>query len=122
MATAFTFLFVTFLLLMVGIKFWLATRQIRHVTLNADIVPMQFAERVALEAHQKAAAYTVARQRLGMIESGVGAVVLLVLTLMGGLQIISGALSGWFGHGFLYQLLLVGAVVLLVSVIDLPFA
>jgi len=122
MATGLTLLFVAFLLAMVALKFWLAMRQVRHVSAHAGQVPAQFAERVSIEAHRKAAAYTVARQRLGMIETVVGAVVLVALTLLGGLQAIATLLADWIGRGFLFQLLLVGVVVALVSVIDLPFA
>ncbi|HUL63715.1 MAG TPA: M48 family metallopeptidase [Burkholderiaceae bacterium] len=122
MATAFTLLFVAFLLAMVAIKFWLATRQVRYVSAHAGSVPQQFAERVSIEAHRKAAAYTIARQRLGMIETAVGAVLLVALTLLGGVQAIADALAGWIGRGFLFQLLLVAAVAVVVSLVDLPFA
>ncbi len=122
MATGFTLLFVVFLILMVGVKLWLAARQARHVSAHAGTVPAQFAERVSLDSHRKAAAYTIARQRLGMIETVVGAVVLLGLTVLGGLQVVSEVLAGWVGRGFVFQLLVVGVVVLIVSVIDVPFA
>jgi STE24 endopeptidase len=122
MATAFTLMFVAFLVAMVAIKFWLASRQVRHVSAHAGSVPEQFAERVSIEAHRKAAAYTVARQRLGMIETGVGAILLLALTLLGGVQAISDALAAWSGRGFMFQLLLVAVVMAVVSVVDLPFS
>jgi STE24 endopeptidase len=122
MATGFTTLFVVFLLAMVGLKFWLALRQVRHVAAHAGKVPEQFAERVTIEAHRKAAAYTVARQRLGMIETAVGAVLLVALTLLGGFQVLSDTLADWVGRGFAFQLLLVAAVVAIVSLVDLPFA
>jgi STE24 endopeptidase len=122
MATGFTLLFVVFLLAMVGLKLWLALRQTRHVAAHAGSVPAQFAERVSIDAHRKAAAYTVARQQLGMVETVVGAVVLLALTLLGGLQALAELLADWVGRGFVFQLLLVGAVVAIVSIIDLPFA
>jgi len=122
MAIAFTLLFVAFLLAMVAIKFWLALRQVRHVSAHAGSVPQQFAERVTIEAHRKAASYTIARQRLGMIETAVGAVLLVALTLLGGVQAIADALAGWIGRGFLFQLLLVAAVAVVVSLVDLPFA
>ncbi|HTT13207.1 MAG TPA: M48 family metallopeptidase [Burkholderiaceae bacterium] len=122
MATAFTLVFVAFLIAMVAIKFWLALRQVRHVSAHAGRVPEQFAERVTIEAHRKAAAYTIARQRLGMIETGVGAVVLVALTLFGGVQAIADTLAGWTGRGFLFELLLVGVVLGVLGLIDLPFA
>ena len=122
MATTFTLLFVVFLAAMIGLKLWLALRQVRHVSAHAGSVPEQFAERVTIDAHRKAAAYTIARQRLGMIETLVGAAVLVALTLLGGLQLIADLLAEWIGRGFLFQILLVAAVVVIVSLIDLPFA
>jgi len=122
MAAVFTFLFVLFLLVMVGLKLWLALRQVRHVAAHAQSVPQQFAERVTIDAHRKAAGYTIARQRLGMVETGFGAVLLIALTLLGGLQWIADTLADWGGRGFLFQLLLVAVVVVIVSLVDLPFA
>jgi STE24 endopeptidase len=122
MATTFTLLFVAFLAAMIGLKMWLALRQVRHVSAHAGSVPAQFAERVTIEAHRKAAAYTIARQRLGMIETLVGAAVLVALTLLGGVQLVADTLADRIGRGFLFQILLVAAVVAIVSLIDLPFA
>jgi STE24 endopeptidase len=114
--------FVAFLLIMVGLKYWLAWRQVRHVARHADTVPRQFADRVSPEAHRKAASYTIAKTRLALVETAVSAAVLIGLTLLGGLQSIGDALRAWVGHGFAFQLLFVGAVVALLGVIDLPFS
>ncbi|MBC8119015.1 MAG: M48 family peptidase, partial [Burkholderiaceae bacterium] len=76
MALLLTSAFVSLLLLMVTVRYWLAWRQIRHVTAHADTVPAQFADRVSLESHRKAAHYTVAKTRLGIVETAVGAAVL----------------------------------------------
>lgn len=122
MSLAFSLLFVAFLLLMVGLKYWLAARQIRHVAAHADAVPAQFAERVSLEAHRKAAAYTIAKQRFGLIETAVGSALLVALTLLGGLQAIADALAVPLGRGFLFQIGVVAAVVALVSLVDIPFS
>ena len=122
MAAVFTFLFVVFLLVMVALKLWLARRQVRYVAAHAQSVPQQFAERVTIDAHRKAASYTIARQRLGMVETGVGAVLLIALTLLGGLQWIADTLADWVGRGFLFQMLLVVVVTVIVSLVDLPFA
>ncbi len=54
MVLNFSLLFVAFLLLMVGLKYWLALRQIRHVSTHADRVPAQFADRIPLDAHRRA--------------------------------------------------------------------
>lgn len=122
MATAFALLFVAFLLAMVALKLWLALRQIRYVAAHAGTVPERFVERISIEAHRKAASYTIAKQRLGLVETGVGAAVLLGLTLLGGLQALSDALASSLGRGFIYQIALVAAVVAVVSFVDIPFA
>jgi STE24 endopeptidase len=121
MALSFTLLFVTFLLLMVGLKYWLALRQIRHVTRHANRVPEQFADRITLAAHQRAAAYTVAKQRLGLAQTAASAALLVFLTLLGGLQWIADQLQPLAGSGLAFQVAIVALVVALVSVLDLPF-
>jgi STE24 endopeptidase len=119
-SSLFTWIFLTVLALSVGLKYWLAARQIRYVIQRADKVPEQFAGQISLESHRKAAAYTVAKQRLSMIETACGAVVLLALTLCGGLQWICDRLGSWLGYGFGFQLAVAASVVLIVSLVDLP--
>ncbi len=114
--------FVVFLILMLSLRFWLAVRQIKHVGAHADKVPHQFTDRVSLEAHQKAAGYTIEKTRLGVVETAVGAVVLVALTLLGGLQWISEALRTMIGGELLYQVAIVGTVAFVLAAIDLPFS
>jgi STE24 endopeptidase len=116
----FTWIFLALLTLNVGLKYWLAARQIHYVQRRADSVPDQFAGQISLEAHRRAAAYTVAKQRLAMIETAFGAVLLLLLTLCGGLQLLCDLLGAWLGPGLMFQLALAASVVLLVSLADLP--
>jgi STE24 endopeptidase len=119
-AALFTWIFLAVLALNVGLKYWLASRQVHYVQQRSDAVPEQFADQVSLEAHRKAASYTVAKQRLVMIETGCSAVLLLLLTLCGGLQLLCDVLGAWLGHGQLFQLALAASVVLIVSLVDLP--
>ena len=122
MSLLLTLAFVAFLLAMVGLKYWLAFRQIRHVTAHANNVPTQFADRVSLDAHRRAAAYTVERTRLGLFETAAGALVLVAATLLGGLDWIVARLSELGTGDFLLQMLVVMVVLLAVSVLDLPFS
>jgi len=55
-------------------------RHIRHVLANRDAVPAEFSASIPLAAHQKAADYTAAKTRLGMLETLGGAALLLGLT------------------------------------------
>jgi STE24 endopeptidase len=122
MAPLLTTAFIVFLVVMIGLRYWLASRQIRYVTLHAEQVPAQFEDRVSLQAHRKAAHYTVEKTRLGIVETAVGAAVLVALTLLGGLQWISDTLRGWIEPDLAYQVAVVAAVVLLLAVVDLPFS
>jgi STE24 endopeptidase len=115
-----TVAFVAFLLAMVGLKYWLAWRQIRHVTGHAHAVPRQFADRVSLEAHRRAAAYTVEKTRLGLVETATGALLLVGVTLLGGLDWIVAQLAGLGTSDFVLQMLVVSVVLLLASLLDLP--
>jgi len=117
----FTLLFVAFLLADIAVRFWLASRQIRHVALNRGEVPAEFSHRIGLASHQRAADYTVARVKLGLLERTYDAIVLVCLTLLGGLQAIDLAVAGVVSNDFLRQLLLLATVALLLGLLGLPF-
>ncbi|RYG09112.1 MAG: M48 family peptidase, partial [Burkholderiales bacterium] len=104
-----------------GVKFWLATRQIRHVAQHRDNVPAAFSATVPLPAHQKAAAYTVAKARFGLLELAFGTAVLLAWTLLGGLDALNQVLRAWLGTGMAQQLALLAAFALIGGALELPF-
>jgi STE24 endopeptidase len=116
-----TLLFVVLLLVDIGVRLWLSTRQIRHVARNRDRVPPEFADRIGLPSHQRAADYTVARVRLGMLERVFDAAVLVGLTLLGGLQMIDVLAARATDSDFLRQLLLLTMVAVLLGALELPF-
>jgi STE24 endopeptidase len=116
----FSALFVIAVVAMVATKLWLASRQIRFVAAHRDAVPPQFATTIPLAAHQRAADYTVARTRLTMVEVVLGAVVLIALTLLGGVQALDLGLSDALGRGYVGQIALIGAVIAITGAIDLP--
>ena len=113
--------FVVFLALSVLVRMWLASRQVRHVVAHRDAVPPQFAERITLNAHRRAADYTVAKVKLGIFDSLVSAVILVLLTLLGGLHWLAGLWAGWLPDApLLQQVAIVVSVVLLTSLIEVP--
>src|SRR5688572_17041013 len=85
-AVAFSWIFLAALAAATATRLWLALRQVRHVRAHRGAVPPTFAAAIPLDAHQKAADYTVAKARLGAIDTLLDAVVLLVLTLGGLVQ------------------------------------
>ncbi|VTU39595.1 Protease HtpX [Variovorax sp. PBS-H4] len=103
------------------VKFWLATRQIRHVARHRDAVPRAFAQAISLGAHQKAADYTIAKTRFGLLEMVWSAMVLLAWTLLGGLNLLNELLLDALGGGMWQQLALLGAFALIGGLLELPF-
>jgi len=120
----FTLLFAALLMLGLLTKFYLATRQVRHVAQHRNQVPAAFASTISLPSHQKAADYTIAKTRLGMLEMAFAAALLLGWTLLGGIDTLNQALmrSGLANHGALVpQLALLAAFGLISGLLDLPF-
>ena len=116
----FTLLFVAALALSTVLRLWLDLRHLRHVEAHRDQVPVAFVGRIELADHQKAADYTVAKVRVGLIEIVVDSVLLLALTLGGGLALIDHALGAWFGGGYLHGLALFAGVGLIGFFVGLP--
>ena len=85
----FTWLFLAALATATATRLWLAQRQIRHVRAHRDAVPGMFADAIPLAAHRKAADYTVAKARFGIVDTVLDAAILLALTLGGVLQWLS---------------------------------
>lgn len=115
-----TLAFAALLLAGLALRFWLATRQVRHVARHRSAVPAAFAGRIPLAAHQKAADYTIAKTRFGLLEMAISAAVTLGWTLLGGLDMLNRALLERLGGGMLQQLALLGAFALIGGLIDLP--
>ena len=122
LSSAFSVLFVVFLLLTLGLRYWLARRHIRHVLRHRDAVPAEFAEKIPLSAHQKAADYTVAKTRFGLWAALWNTLVLTGFTLLGGLQALSTALLHVAGPGMAHQILLIVAFAIVSGALDLPFS
>jgi STE24 endopeptidase len=120
---AFSWVFLAALAAATLTRLWLAQRQIRFVRTHRDAVPATFAEAIPLGAHQKAADYTVAKAKLGMFDTLLDAVVLLILTLGGLVQWLAvqwdrllPSQSLWHGAA------LILSVLLLQSAIGLPLS
>ena len=106
------------------VRFYLASRQVRHVAQNRSAVPGAFAASISLDSHQKAADYTLTKTRFGLIEMAFGAAVLLGWTLLGGIDTLNQAINqlGLERFGQLVpQLALLTAFAIISGVLDLPF-
>ena len=122
---AVTFAFAAALLLSLAVRYWLATRQMRHVAAHRERVPAVFAGRITPEAHRKAADYTLANGRFGLLATALGATVLLGWTLLGGLDALNAALRDTLQPRFgdlAYQLALLAAFSAIGGLLDLPLS
>ena len=96
----------------------------RFVAAARLAVPPAFSRSVSLEAHQRAADYTLAKGRFGILSTAFGSVVLLGWTLLGGLdwlnvQLLNHVQPAWGDMG--YQLALLLAFTLIGAALELPF-
>lgn len=94
---SFTLLFIALLGASLAVQLWLAQRHLRHVAGHRAQVPSAFADKIPLSAHQKAADYTLAKVRFGRLDGLIGAALLLLWTLGGGLALLD---QVWAAAGF----------------------
>lgn len=116
----FTIIFLIALFISYSIQFWLSKRQSEHVLKHRDAVPEAFKDKVSLEAHQKAADYTIDKGKLGKVDSVVGLAFLLLITLGGGIDY---AFKLWAEFGLSPLLTGLGAIatiVLFMTLVELP--
>ena len=118
----FTIFFLVLLGITTAIKLWLSYRHGSYVMANRNRLPPQFADAIPLEAHQKAADYTRAKVNLNGVGIAVDVVLLLIFTLGGGINWLDGFWREQFGDGLASGVAIIACVLLLSSLIDLPFS
>ena len=116
----FGLIFLAALLLTVTLRLWLAARHAAHVRAHRNAVPAQFADVITLDAHRHAADYTDAKTRFAMVGVLVEAALALAFTFGGGLQALHDLTAAWFEPGIVRGLALLGAVALVMMIIDIP--
>ena len=116
----FTVIFLAALALTSLIQFWLARRHISHILAHKAAVPPDFADRITLEAHQKAADYTVAKSRLSFFHIALDALVLLAFTLGGGLDWLDQLWGGFLDNEILRGAAILISVIFLSSLAEMP--
>jgi STE24 endopeptidase len=117
-----TTLFIAAVAATTAAELWLAARQTAAVAGHRDRIPEPFAGRLSAEDHRKAADYTVAKARLGMVNTLIDAGVTLGLTVGGGIAAIdalwrhTGWVEPWLGMA------VIATVAVLVGIIGLPLS
>ncbi len=125
-AAQFTFIFIAALALTTLAKLWLARRHLAYIAAHRAAVPNAFHEQIQLADHQKAADYTSAKTRFDMLGTLFDAALLLMFTLAGGIQFISGMVSaelgnGWFSSPIAHGMATMVAVLVIYALLEAPF-
>ncbi len=117
----FTQIFIVALLAGLGLQLWLLGRQIRAVHRHREQVPAPFASQVSLEQHQRAADYTTALASFARVHLVFDAMLLLALTLGGGIAAIDQWVEAFGFAGIVRGVAVIAAVALLSMALELPF-
>lgn len=118
----FTLIFLFALLVTTLMQVWLSIRHIRHVRAHQHQVPEEFASKISLADHQKAAAYTCAKTSAGYPGILLHVVLLLTFTLGGGLSALSEFWAGWFSDPVAHGMALIISTFMIMSVAELPLS
>jgi STE24 endopeptidase len=116
----FTIIFLIALIISSSIQFWLAKRQADYVAKHRAVVPDAFKTKVALAAHQKAADYTLAKIKLGNIDDILGIVILLTLTLGGGINWAFEYWTSFASTPLIAGVASIATIFLILTVIEIP--
>ncbi len=116
----FTVVFLIVLAAGTAVRLWLDRRQVAAVRASRDAVPTPFDTAISVDDHRKAADYTEARKRLGMLDTVIDALLLVGWTIGGGLALLDAL---WAQAGLSVLATGVGVIVsamLIMSALSLP--
>jgi STE24 endopeptidase len=114
--------FTAALLLGLVVKVSLVVLQWHHVFRRRGKVPKAFAAHIDLAAHQKAADYTLAKNKYALWREGPAVLLLVAWTLGGGLDALNQWVLQWQSPGLVQQITLVVLFVLIGALLDVPFS
>lgn len=113
-------IFLIFLTAKTMIDFYLEWRNKIHIQKHRHQVPEKFASQITLEAHQKAADYSIAKINASFIFDTIEIFLLLIWTLGGGLNALEKFVSSFQLAPITHGLALIGAFALINMILGLP--
>lgn len=118
----FTYALIIALISGIFLQWRLSVRHIRHIMANRDTVPDDFADKIPLDAHHKAADYTCAKTRTRLAELVISSALLLIWTLGGGLDLLDSLVRAYQLPGLWTGTLFILAVIFISTLLDLPLS
>jgi len=119
---SFAVLFLTFFVISIAVKLWLAQRHLSHIQKHRAEVPQAFSEKISLEDHQKAADYTSTKVRFGRWPLLYDAGILMVWVFGGGLELLDQTARGYGLDPIYTGILVIFSMMIISSFLDLPFS
>ena len=120
MSLTFYYLFIFLLITTTIFQIWLTKRHIAHVHKNKKKVPSAFSKTISILDHKKAADYTIAKSNIGVIDLFIQAIFLYLLTLGGGINILTDTFSHLTSNELVIGAMVIISVMLISSLVDLP--
>lgn len=117
-----TYSFIFFLIASYVLQVWLSRRHIQHILAHRSEVPSAFADKISLEAHQKAADYTITRNKFGLIELSLSTALLAIWTLGGGLQLLDDTVRSFNLSPVYTGVAVIIGLSIISGIIDIPFS
>ena len=118
----FSWIFLLALGASLALKLWLARRQLHNVAANRARVPDAFADSIQLEAHQKAADYTITNTLQGQLELVYNSLLLVGWTLGGGLQWLDSSWQQFGWGGIPTGVAMLVSAFMIMALLELPFS
>ena len=122
MSLTFYYLFIFLLITTTLFQVWLTKRHIAHIYKNKKSVPIAFSKTISISDHKKAADYTIAKSNIGVIDLFIQAIFLYLLTLGGGINILTDTFSNLINIELVVGALVIISVMLISSIVDLPLS
>jgi len=122
MSLTFYYLFIFLLITTTIFQVWLTKRHVAHIYKNKNKVPTAFSKTISIADHKKAADYTIAKSNIGVIDLIIQAIFLYLLTLGGGINILTGIFSSLINNELVIGAIVIISVMLISSLVDLPLS
>jgi STE24 endopeptidase len=117
----FTLVFLAALAAGLALRLWLLRRQVRTVRAHRDRVPAAFEASVSAAEHARAADYAIAQAGLSATERAAAAILLLALTIGGGISAIESWSSATGFSGLPREVTVIAATALIGMLVGTPF-
>ncbi len=117
-----TILLLSLYILLSAAAFFLSWLNLRHLELNGDEVPRGFEDHLDVDTLRKSSAYTVAQNRVGLVESILDAAILVLFLFCGGLEAYDRLIAPLTDSFIIKGLLFFLPLCLAQALIDIPFS